>query len=42
LIPHLYQNDQLNKIKNFLLVIFVEMSDKKEMWLLEQEAKDQP
>jgi hypothetical protein len=32
----------INKIKNFLLVIFVEMSDKKKMWLPEQEDKDQP
>jgi hypothetical protein len=36
------KNDQLNKIKIFLLVTFVEMSDKKKMWLPEQEDKDQP
>jgi len=29
------KNDQLNKIKIFLLVIFVEMSDKKKMLLPE-------
>ena len=29
------KNDQLNKIKIFLLIIFVEMSDKKKMLLLE-------
>jgi hypothetical protein len=29
------RNDQLNKINIFLLVIFVEMSDKKKMLLLE-------
>jgi len=29
------KNDQLKKINTFLLVIFVEMSDKKKMLLLE-------
>ena len=29
------KNDQLNKIKIFLLIMFVEMSDKKKMLLLE-------
>jgi len=28
------KNDQLNRIKNFLLMTFVEMSDKKKMLLL--------
>jgi hypothetical protein len=36
------RNDQLNKINTFLLMIFVEMSDKKKMLLPEQEDKDQP
>ena len=35
------KNDQLKKIKNFLLLIFVKMGDKKEMLLLEKEDKDQ-
>jgi len=29
------KNDQLNKLNTFLLMIFVEMSDKKKMFLLE-------
>ena len=36
------KNHQLNKIKNFLLMIFVEMSDKIKILLAEQEDKGQP
>jgi hypothetical protein len=36
------KNDHLNIIKSFLLVIFVAMSDKNKMLLLEYEDKDQP
>jgi len=36
------KNDQLNKISVFLLMVFVEMSDKKKMLLPEEEDKDQP
>ena len=33
---HIYgKNDQINKFKSFLLMIFVKISDKKKMFLLE-------
>ena len=34
------KNDQLNKIKNILSMIFVKMSDKNKMLLLDKEDKD--
>ena len=36
------KNHQLNKIKNFLLMIFVKMSDKIKILLPEKEDKGQP